>query len=148
MTTRWPLVVDYLLDTLPALPGWFNTPVYDTDPVTASASPSFAIVARTSTDTTSGSYSRSMTTSGLISEVGLVRVQIVTRTGSVAPDQVRADGFALAQSLEDALLADHTLGGVLGEAGTVSVAADVQSNAETNGVLQSLVVSVSYTALT
>jgi hypothetical protein len=64
------------------------------------------------------------------------------------PSEVRSDGFALAQSLEDALLADHTLGGVLGEAGTVSVAADVQSNAESAGVLQSLVVSVSYTSLT
>jgi hypothetical protein len=147
-STRWPLVVSYLLTTVPALPGWSTVAVFDADPVTASVPASYAVVARTSDDTTSGTYTRVVAPSGLIAESGLVRVHVVTRTGNVDPAQVRDDGFALAASLEAALLADRTLGGVLGEAGTVSVAVDVQSVASAGGVAQSLVVSVSYTALT
>jgi hypothetical protein len=82
MTTRWPLVVGYLLETLPTLPGWSGLQVFDTDPLTASAPPAYAVVARTVNDTSSGTYSRAVHTSGLIVESGVVRVELVTRSGS------------------------------------------------------------------
>jgi hypothetical protein len=148
MSASWPLVVGYLLDTLPALPGWSGVSVFDTDPVTAAAPATYAVVARTTDSSTSGNYSRAIAPSGLVSEAGAVRVHIVTRAGSVTPLQVRADGFTLANALESKILGDHSLDGVLGEAGTVSVATDVQSFADANGVGQALVVSINYTSLT
>lgn len=146
-STRWPLVVAYLLETLPTLPGWSGVPVFDTDPATQSVPASYVVVGRTSEDTTSGNYVRMTMPSGLVNESGTVRVHIVVRTGTVAPAQVRTDGFALADAFEAALDADQNLGGVLGELGVASLTVDVQSAANGNGTYQSLVVSLNYSSL-
>jgi hypothetical protein len=146
--TRWPLVVGYLLTTLPTLPGWSDVSIFDTDPVTGEVPMTYAVVARTSEDTTSGNYVRLIEPSGLINESGTVRLHVVTRTGSVDPGQVRADGFALVDALEDAIAADQTLGGALGVPGVATLTVDVQSVANASGVAQSLIVSVNYAALT
>jgi hypothetical protein len=148
MSSRWPAVVDYLLTLLPSLPGWSQVAVYDTDPVTSDAPAWYAVVARTSDDNTSGNYVRLIEPSGLINESGTVRVHIVTRTGNPDPASVRFDGFTLLDALEDALVADQDLGGVLGPLGTVDLTVDIQSVAGPGGVAQSLIVSVNYTSLT
>lgn len=149
MSTVWPAVVDHLLTLLPTLPGWDAVEVYDTDPVTSDVPADYAVVARTSDDTTSGNYVRSLNINGfMVDEAGTVRVHIVTRTGDVDPSGVRASGFALADALQDALIADQTLGGVLGAVGTVDVTVDVQSVADPRGTAQSLIVSLNYTSLT
>jgi hypothetical protein len=145
---RWAAVVDYLLTLLPTLSGWSQVAVYDTDPITSDTPAAYAVVARTSDDNTSGSFIRSEQPSGLILESGTVRVHIVTRTGDIDPAGMRVSGFALLNAMEAALLADQTLGGILGVLGTLDLTVDILSVAATGGVAQSLIVSTNYTSLT
>jgi hypothetical protein len=148
MSTAWPLVVGFLVDTLPTLPGWGRVEVYDTDPLTASGAPLYAVVARTSDSGTSGSYVRQVHPGGvLVAETGTVRVHIVSRTGDGDPVSVREAGFELVEAMEATFVADHTLGGILGQASSVSLTVDVQSLSDANGTGQSLIVSINYYAL-
>src|SRR6478752_8021621 len=141
MSARWPEVVTYLFTTLPNLPGWGQVAVYDTDAITDAAPASYAIVGKTSDDNTSGNYVRMIEPSMMVMESGTVRVHIVTRTGDPDPAGVRTDGFALISALEDALMADQDLGGVLGQIGTVDLTVDVLSFSDQRGIGQSLIVS-------
>jgi hypothetical protein len=134
MTTRWPLVVGWLVNTLPTLPGWSDVAVYDMEPDTYSSDPAYAVVGHTSQDAGSGNYIRQVDPSMLVDESGTVRVLL--------------DGFALVDALEDALVADHSLGGILGAASTASLSIDVQSTAAPGGVTQALIVSLNYSSLT
>jgi hypothetical protein len=148
MTTRWPLVVGWLVNTLPTLPGWSDVAVYDMEPDTYSSDPAYAVVGHTSQDAGSGNYIRQVDPSMLVDESGTVRVLLVTQSGDPDPDSVRLDGFALVDALEDALVADHSLGGILGAASTASLSIDVQSTAAPGGVTQALIVSLNYSSLT
>lgn len=148
MSTRWPLVVGWLLETLPTLPGWSDIDVCDGSLVTYSENPNYAIVGHSGQDAGAGNYVRQIDPSMLIDEAGTVRTLVVTRSGDIDPAGVRSAGFVYADALEAALVADQTLGGVLGSAGTASVAVDVQTTAEAGGATQALIISVNYSSLT
>lgn len=148
MTTRWPLLVDWLLTTLPGLPGWDAVDIYDTNPITGTNSAAYAIVGHTGEDTGSGDYLRQIDPSTLVDEAGTVRMLLVFRAANFDAAAVRAAGFTLMDAFEDAITTDQTAGGALSTVGTISLAVDVQSGSTDQGVAQSLVISVNYSSLT
>ena len=144
----WPQIVEHLLVVLPTLPEWAGVTIYDTDPISGAVDLRYAVVARTSSDTTSGSFVRNTAPSMLISENGTVRFHIVAQSGSGDASITRDAGFALADAFIDYVDTHQNLDGVLGALGTASVTVDVVSVANSSGVAQSLIVSINYTSLT
>jgi hypothetical protein len=142
--TAWEVVHDATLALLPSLAGWSGVAVYDQQPVTGSAPPSFVTVGFTVNETFPGSGQDDYGLGDIPAETGVHRSDLVCWTGAADLLAVRTAAFDLLEVWRDALRADPTMG-VAGL--TVALAYDVQPAQTTDGAVFRLIVSLNYTAL-
>lgn len=139
------MVVSRLVDLLPQLEGWSEVTVYDGPPVTADNPDAYVTVGFVVGEDFAGSYeqTRNGDIQGLLEETGSVRSELVCLTGDVDLVSMRAQAFALVNTLEAEVSRDETLG-VLSPATSSSLAVDVQPLQTTGGAEIRLVVTLSY----
>jgi len=141
----WPGVVNYLVATLPTLPGWGTVDVFDGMPVTGSDPTDWVSVGYI-TDDHGGTFTRNNNPDGSgVDEVGDVRCDLTCQSGNTGLVDVRARAFTLASALDRQLAADDTMSGVLSQNGTTTLTVGVLSIEAPAGVAQSLTLVVAYT---
>ena len=150
MATVWPNVVNWLLTTLPTLPGWSAVAVIDAAPVPGGQDDtSYITVGYTGTGDTGGQYTQTESLDGFgVDEAGHVLCDLVYQTGDDQMSVVRSAAFALVDALRARVKSDRTLGGVLSPNGTVSISVDPLNVQNTAGVAQSLLLTFAYTTVT
>lgn len=138
----WDLVYDHLLTLLPTLDGMEQ--VFDGPPV-GDVPAVFGIVGDDGSGS-GGTYSQDYDTDVLVIETGEVRCVLGVQSGDTALDQLRSTLSSLVDDLTASIRADKTLGGVLMQGSTVSVARVEPSLRQTEqGAVAEAVVAVGYT---
>jgi hypothetical protein len=141
----WPGVVNYLVATLPTLPGWASVDVFDGEPVTGDDPTDWASVGYIADDH-GGTFTRNNNPDGSgVDEAGDVRCELECQSGDGDLVDVRVRAFTLASALDRKLNNDRTLAGALSQNGTVTLTVGVLSIKASTGVAQSLSLVVAYT---
>lgn len=161
MPAAWPKVQQALVAQLRDLPAWAGVEVSDGPPVDREAPYRYCAVGTTVEDDSGGAYERTNQLegagwAGAVRESGRVQseLEVAAEPDPDNPDAltdlaaVRTEAFELVDAWEAALAADPTLGGVLGQLGTVELSVDVQPMQTDQGALQRLVVTVAYSTFT
>lgn len=141
MTTAWPNVAAKLVMLLRAA----GAPaVFLGQPVTAAVPKEYATVGFVEDDD-GGSYAVEPIYDGtMLGETGTVACQIVAQGGGTDLAPMAARVFAVADSLQAAIRADPTLGGLLSADATCTASVLVRTVQNTAGSAQSLVVTINY----
>lgn len=144
MKPTWPTVAAGVLALAPTLPEFAGFAVYDGQPISGEQSGDYLCVGFV-VDDTSGSFRQAPDPSGMATqEAGEVKCHLVSATGDTDPSYARNRAFAAAGALQAGLYADNTLGGLLGDDTTLSLAVDVVGVQNAEGSAQSLLLTVTY----
>lgn len=147
----WPKVPPALVALLPTLSGWGDVRIFDGRPVMTSPPPLRCTVGYVEDETGSaGDFNQEVgSIDGLYDEAGAVRCELVIQVGGSAVTGLRARAAALLDTLDAALRADPSLGGVLSTPGsTVTLGADFVPAQNASGASVRVVFSVSYSTST
>lgn len=143
MAIVWPHVVQYLVDTLPTLPGWDQVYVSD-GPMNTRADPGDVALVGHVTDDTAGSFTLLHEYDYLMTEDGVVRVELTCKTGADSLVLMRTRAFVLLDALDAHLRADQTLGGLLTNGVSAWLSAGDVLSVVGSGAAQNVVCTVSY----
>lgn len=148
MAAQWPNVKAWLVATIPTLPGLSDVLTSSGFP-TWGDSPARYVTVGYVTDDHGGTYQQMQQYDGTVwQETGEVRSEMVAQFGDQDPTLAEASVFAIADALEVAIRADHTLGGLLSRDGTAESIFEVHSIANADGTATGLIHSLRYSTVT